>query len=247
MQMTVPRPREQALEQIMAYILENKLSADDKLPPEREMCQMWGVNRCTLRSAIAALTEQGIVYAVQGSGTRYCAQISPYPTGFAGIFGICRRLRPAAGNEAAVHVAGGVRQAAFPAAPSGAGRKCLSNLPPAHSQRPATLIETAYIPAALAPGLEEHDLVTGSLFSVLREGYGLDLDHGEEKASITTAAEEEAVHLGIAAGDPVFWIVSVTQTPEGVPVEYCRTVARADKVELVSVLHRGESEASDHA
>ena len=57
MQMTVPRPREQALEQIMAYMLENKLSADDKLPPEREMCQMWGVNRCTLRSAIAALTE----------------------------------------------------------------------------------------------------------------------------------------------------------------------------------------------
>ena len=110
-----------------------------------------------------------------------------------------------------------------------------------------TLIETAYIPAALAPGLEEHDLVTGSLFSVLREGYGLDLDHGEEKASITTATEEEAVQLGIAAGDPVFWIVSITQTPEGVPVEYCRTVARADKVELVSVLHRGESEASDHA
>ena len=53
--------------------------------------------------------------------------------------------------------------------------------------------------------------------------------------------------LGIAAGDPVFWIVSITQTPEGVPVEYCRTVARADKVELVSVLHHGESEASDHA
>lgn len=89
--------------------------------------------------------------------------------------------------------------------------------------------------------------MTGSLFSVLREGYGLDLDHGEEKASITTAAEEEAVHLGIAAGDPVFWIVSITQTPEGVPVEYCRTVARADKVELVSVLHRGENEVSDHA
>lgn len=188
MQMTVPRPREQALEQIMAYILENKLSADDKLPPEREMCQMWGVNRCTLRSAIAALTEQGIVYAVQGSGTR-----------------IAHRFR-----------------------------RILQDL-------------QGFSEYAADCGLEEHDLVTGSLFSVLREGYGLDLDHGEEKASITTAAEEEAVHLGIAAGDPVFWIVSITQTPEGVPVEYCRTVARADKVELVSVLHRGESEASDHA
>ena len=229
MQMITPRPREQALEQIMAYILENKLSADDKLPPEREMCQMWGVNRCTLRSAIAALTEQGIVYAVQGSGTRIADCGLRPETRLLSMSQVecdkqlSRRLHLVLGENA----------------------YRISRLRILNGQ--PTLIETAYIPAALAPGLEEHDLVTGSLFSVLREGYGLDLDHGEEKASITTAAEEEAVHLGIAAGDPVFWIVSITQTPEGVPVEYCRTVARADKVELVSVLHRGESEASDHA
>ena len=42
MQMTVPRPHEQALEQIMAYILENKLSADDKLPPERNVPDVGG-------------------------------------------------------------------------------------------------------------------------------------------------------------------------------------------------------------
>ena len=82
MQMTVPRPREQALEQIMAYILENKLSADDKLPPEREMCQMWGVNRCTLRSAIAALAEQGaegVIFGCTEIGLLVPAELSPLP------------------------------------------------------------------------------------------------------------------------------------------------------------------------
>ena len=225
MQMTVPRPREQALEQIMAYILENKLSADDKLPPEREMCQMWGVNRWTR----IAHRFRRILQDLQGF-SEYAADCGLRPeTRLLSMSQVecdkqlSRRLHLVLGENA----------------------YRISRLRILNGQ--PILIETAYIPAALAPGLEEHDLVTGSLFSVLREGYGLDLDHGEEKASITTAAEEEAVYLGIAAGDPVFWIVSITQTPEGVPVEYCRTVARADKVELVSVLHRGESEASDHA
>lgn len=247
MQMTVPRPREQALEQIMAYILENKFSADDKLPPEREMCQMWGVNRCTLRSAIAALTEQGIVYAVQGSGTRIAhrfRRILQDLHGFSEYAADCG-LRPETRLLSMSQVECDKQLSRRLHLVLGENAYRISRLRILNGQ--PTLIETAYIPAALAPGLEEHDLVTGSLFSVLREGYGLDLDHGEEKASITTAAEEEAVHLGIAAGDPVFWIVSITQTPEGVPVEYCRTVARADKVELVSVLHRRESEASDHA
>ena len=65
-----PRPREWAREQIEAYILEHALTADDLLPPERKMCRMWGLNRCTLRSAISALETAGRLYAVQGSGTR---------------------------------------------------------------------------------------------------------------------------------------------------------------------------------
>ena len=66
----IPRPREWAQEQIEAYILEHSLRADDRLPPEREMCRMWNLNRCTLRSALAGLEASGRLYAVQGSGTR---------------------------------------------------------------------------------------------------------------------------------------------------------------------------------
>lgn len=104
------------------------------------------------------------------------------------------------------------------------------------------LIETSFIPKDLAPGLEEQDLGCGSLFSALREVYNLQLDHGEETASITSATEEEAAHLQIETGAPVFWIVSRTDTPDGIPVEYCRTVGRADMVEMYSVLYWAEEE-----
>ena len=70
MERYIPRPRELALERLKAYILEHHLQPGDCLPPERELCRSWGVNRTTLRSAIARLEASGLLYAVQGSGTR---------------------------------------------------------------------------------------------------------------------------------------------------------------------------------
>ena len=70
MQTYTPRPREYARECIEAYILTHDLRAGDSLPPERDMCAMWGLNRSTLRSAIARLTAAGRLVSVQGSGTR---------------------------------------------------------------------------------------------------------------------------------------------------------------------------------
>ena len=58
MQVYTPKPRERAMEQIEAYILQSGLKAGDSLPPEREMCRMWDLNRSTLRSAIARLEEE---------------------------------------------------------------------------------------------------------------------------------------------------------------------------------------------
>ena len=99
------------------------------------------------------------------------------------------------------------------------------------------MIEHSFIPYDLAPGLEEHDLVKGSLYAILEDTYGLLLDHGEEKASVTSVNPEEAEYLGIPAESPAFWIVSTTRDSRNMVVEYCRTIARVDAVEMFSVLH----------
>jgi GntR family transcriptional regulator, phosphonate transport system regulatory protein len=43
--------------------------ASGRLPTEPELAERFGVNRHTIRRAIAALAEQGLVHAVQGRGT----------------------------------------------------------------------------------------------------------------------------------------------------------------------------------
>ena len=39
-----------------------------RLPPERELCSQLGIARSTLRQALTALTESGLLYAVRGRG-----------------------------------------------------------------------------------------------------------------------------------------------------------------------------------
>ena len=51
------RHREEAVELIECYLQTNDIPPHGKLPAEREMCEMWGLNRTTLRAAIRRLAE----------------------------------------------------------------------------------------------------------------------------------------------------------------------------------------------
>jgi GntR family phosphonate transport system transcriptional regulator len=59
----------QIADQIRQAISAGTLGADGKLPPEMILSERFGVNRHTLRSAIAALVQEGVLRAEQGRGT----------------------------------------------------------------------------------------------------------------------------------------------------------------------------------
>ena len=63
------KPRDEAIEKIENYIIQNHLKPGDRLPSERSMCDMWDFNRSTLRSAIKQLILEGKIYNKNGSGT----------------------------------------------------------------------------------------------------------------------------------------------------------------------------------
>lgn len=56
-------------EGIKEQISQGRLFSGAKLPSEKELMETYGVSRQTVRNAIAALTEQGILFAAQGKGT----------------------------------------------------------------------------------------------------------------------------------------------------------------------------------
>lgn len=231
-----PRPRERAQECIEAYILDQGLQANDSLPPEREMCRLWGFNRCTLRSAIAGLEASGRLYAVQGSGTRIAPRFrrtlqdlqsfTEYAS--AGGFQAETRLLSFSVAECDKAFSRRFRRPLGDKLYRIARLRILEQAP--------LMIETAYIPVDLAPHLEEQDLITGSLYYVLRHVYGLQLDHGIERTGITLTSEEEARFLQISPGETAFWMESCTEAPGDTVIEYCRTLGRADRIEMASTL-----------
>lgn len=60
-------------EQIRAYIVANRLSTGDRLPPERDLATLLNVSRPSVREALIALEIQGIVDIRMGSGVFLCS------------------------------------------------------------------------------------------------------------------------------------------------------------------------------
>jgi GntR family transcriptional repressor for pyruvate dehydrogenase complex len=67
--MTRPRLYEQVLDRLRAYAVEHRLSAGDRLPPERELAQRLGVSRASVKQAVVVLEVQGLVETRHGGGT----------------------------------------------------------------------------------------------------------------------------------------------------------------------------------
>jgi len=62
----VTRPRAQVEEQIKEAILSGQFAQGDKLPPETQLAEQFGVSRPTVREALGALVSAGLIRKVPG-------------------------------------------------------------------------------------------------------------------------------------------------------------------------------------
>ena len=69
----------QIMEWLKAEIASGAFEKGSRLPPESEIAARFGVNRHTVRRAIAALTAEGVLRADQGRGTFVAAAPITYP------------------------------------------------------------------------------------------------------------------------------------------------------------------------
>lgn len=66
---STPRISETVAREIEQRILEGSFRAGDRLPPERDLAQQWGISRASLREAIRVLVAKGLLHSRQGEGT----------------------------------------------------------------------------------------------------------------------------------------------------------------------------------
>ncbi|MFK7857209.1 MAG: FadR/GntR family transcriptional regulator [Granulosicoccus sp.] len=84
---------EGALVQLRAYIAQGEFALNDRLPPERELCDQLGIARSELRKAFAVLESEGAIWRHVGRGT-FVANGQGHGADFQSIAAIAKRTTP---------------------------------------------------------------------------------------------------------------------------------------------------------
>lgn len=205
----------------------------DKLPTEAALAARFGVNRHTVRHALAALNEQGLVHSRRGAGVFVAQRPTDYPLG--------RRVRfhqnvLAAGQTPSRRISrtetrpGDAEEARALRLKPGKAVHVVEGVSLADGQ-PIAAFRSVF-PAARFPGLLAEVQATGSITQALT-ALGLpDYTRAETRITAQLASPVLAVALGVRAGAPVLQTVAVNVDPKGVPVELGATWFAGDRVTL---------------
>lgn len=221
---------EQLTTRVEQAVRDGQLRPHDRIPSERELSEGLGVSRMTVRAALQELVASGTLYTIRGRGTFVSEQrleqplrgltsftqdadargrratsrvlsctVIPAPLDLAGVFGVD------AGSEVVrIH-----------------RLRLQDDLPLA--------IETSHVLHALVPGLATHDFEKESLYSVLRESYGLQLAWARQTLAASEPTLEEQHLLDLPGPTPILRISRVTALADDRVAEFVRSAYRGDR------------------
>jgi GntR family transcriptional regulator len=198
------------------------------------------VSRGTLRRALQTLTDDGILTQVQGRGT-FVADARPAAP-------VAQKLSTLSEDFAAqgIPLHTSVISAELVAAPASVARA----LKVARGHAVLLLIRVRgtgdhavallhnYVRTDAAPGIHLVDFSEVSLFSVLEERYGLEIDSASRTFSAIGADAAVADMLGLPAGAPVQLLQQLTVLVDGRPVEYSDIWIDSEQLRITTHLSR---------
>jgi len=231
-----PLPKRAQLRAILLDLADNTLGPDAPIPSERELMSRFGVSRATVREAIGQLVSEGRLYRVHGKGTFVGREKVVSQLHLASFTEDMRRR----GLDPATLVRSLSRQAPPPAAQAALG---LSDGEEAWRVERLRLAggapmarETGWYPVAKFPDLSAADL-SGSLYTLFAERYGLVIDRGEQTVWAEACDRETGVLLGVPTGSP---LICFRRTAAAGPrtLEHVISLYRADRYQVHMILNR---------
>jgi GntR family phosphonate transport system transcriptional regulator len=224
----------QIADRIEADIGAGVLAEGTKLPAEAALAERYGVNRHTVRRAIAALAEKGLVRASRGSGTYVEAPPLAYPiserTRFSDIVAAEGRLPGSQllGAERLAADAVIARRLAILA-----GEPVIRLVTLASTNGVPLSCGTHHFPALLLPRIAEDFAESLSITRALKAGGIADYLRRETRITARPASPAEAAALDLVAGRPVLVVEALNIDPHGTPIQTTSSVFAADRVEIV--------------
>lgn len=202
-------------------ILAGRHAPGSRVPSESALGSQYGVSRITVRQALSALQQEGLIYTRQGKGS-----FVSRPKAFQNVstlqgFG---EQMATLGYEV-LNQLQDLRE--VPASTRVAERLGVSaGEPVTQIQRVRLLdrepvsVEWTWVRLALGRLLAQADLIGRDIFLILENDCGVPLGHADLALDAVPADADTAQALRIAVGDPVLRIERLTHDHHGQPVDY---------------------------
>lgn len=229
---------DQVRETIAEQIRSGVIPPGARLQSERDLADQMGVSRVTVRRALDALAEDGLVRAARGSGRFVSEAALAEPPNALLSF---TELGAERGLEAASQVLGAiVRSASFDEAER-FGLAPGTDIFQLHRLRMlngvAVALDATRVPLSYAPELPTIDFSTASLYAVL-DAAGTALVRADYTTEAVAADPEQARRLGVTPGSPLLLARTTSFDASDRVVELGETVYRSDRYRFRATLVR---------
>lgn len=211
------------------------LTAEDQLPSERELADITGVSRVTVRKAIAELAGAGLIEQRHGAGSFVRARGERYEQSLSSLVSFTENLQARGISTSSEVLLHGVFR------PTPTEVTILGLTPVQRAARVHRLRSGDGVPMALEHSslpddiLPRPDKITSSLYEVLR-ARNMAPVRAVQRVSAVNASAKVASHLKLAEGTAVLQIERTAYLASGRPIEFTSGVYRSDIYDFVSEL-----------
>lgn len=225
----------QIAESLIERIETGELAPGDRLPPERALSEMLGVNRMTVRQGLRVLEMQGLLERRPGRGTTVAEPKIERDAGH--LFSFTRGMERQGFSP-------GAQLLAFDQRPVEASMARELRIPVSSmvyvisrlrtlNQLPV-LLEGYTLAARRFPDLERFDLERRSILEIVEREFGVAIERARQSLEPVLATAREAELLQVEPGAPMMLERRISYDAEGIPIEAGRDLYRGDRFRFIT-------------
>src|SRR5581483_5880971 len=238
---TSPMPLHyQVREQIALAIADGRLLPGQHLPPEEDLASQASVSRTTIRQALAALVNEGLIERKRGKGSWVLEPtIDQQLVGLTGFVEdmLSHGLEPKARVVSTEVMAADIIAARQLRIAEGSKVVRIERLRLA-GRRPI-LFDVSTLPFEIGQRVVTEDLRSRPIFEILEGDLGIALNEADYHIRAVAAEKRIGTHLRVRQGAPLLMIERTTYSKDGTPVDFENLYYRADRMTFSLRLTRG--------
>ena len=222
---------------LRAEIESGHYGTHQRLPSERELSDQFGVSRMTVRQALDALSQEGLIYGRVGKGTFISEpKIDQQLARLTGFSEEMSRLKQSPASRVLKFVAISATKDVAAALQLAPKARVFNLIRVRLANEQPLAIEHAFFPAHLCPEFLVHDFSTESVYDVLRKQYAWRLVRAQQTVESRLASDDELKILGMKRPAPILAMTRITMVEQGFPIEYVRSAYRGDRYKFTALL-----------